>query len=119
MKWIIAALIVFSAGWMVFDGSRALIIGDYVTPESGEYAGQLGAWASVMQSLGIDPRSTFVKVVFVVYGLSALTALAGFVTRQPWGRSALVIMAVLGLWYLPFGTAANILVLMLLFFSKG
>jgi len=32
------------AGWMLFDGSRALIVGDYVTAKSGPYAGQLGPW---------------------------------------------------------------------------
>lgn len=119
MRWVIAILVVFTAGYMLFDGLHALTAGDYITPVSGEYAGQLGPWAGVLNSIGIDPRSTFVKVIFVVYGLSALAALAGFLTRQPWGRSALLIMAVLGLWYLPIGTAINIVVLMLLFLKRN
>jgi hypothetical protein len=40
--WIVAALAALNGGWMTFDGARALIVGDYVTPSSGEYAGQLG-----------------------------------------------------------------------------
>jgi hypothetical protein len=32
MKWVIVALMVLEAGWMLFDGTRALIVGDYVTP---------------------------------------------------------------------------------------
>ena len=30
------------AGWMVFDGTRALVVGDYVTPSSEEHAGEPG-----------------------------------------------------------------------------
>ncbi len=114
MKWIIALLVVFTAGYMFFDGAHALIVGDYIIPTDGEYAGQLGPWAGIVASIGIEPRSTFMKVVFIVYGFSALVVLAGFFTQQPWGQSALIVISVLGLWYLPIGTAANILVLMLL-----
>ena len=42
MKWAIVVLILFSAGWMFADGLRAFVVGDYLTPKSGEYAGQLG-----------------------------------------------------------------------------
>lgn len=119
MKWVIAVLVLLTAGYMLFDGVRALTIGDYLTPASGDYAGQLGPWAGLVSSIGIEPRSTFMKVVFVLYGLSALAALAGFLTNQPWGRSTLLIMAVLGLWYLPFGTAIHIVVLMLLFLKRS
>jgi hypothetical protein len=59
------------------------------------------------------------KTVFAAYGLSALVGVTGFITNQPWGRSALLIMAVLGLWYLPIGTAINIVVLMLLFLKRN
>jgi hypothetical protein len=41
-----------------YDGSRALIVGDYVTPKSGAYAGQLGPWAKLVAAVGIEPRST-------------------------------------------------------------
>lgn len=119
MKWIITLLVLLTAGYMLFDGAHALIVGDYITPTNGEYAGQLGPWAGLVASIGIDPHSTFMKVVFVAYGFSTLAVLAGFVTQQSWGRSALLVMAVLGLWYLPFGTAINIIVLMLLFLKRN
>lgn len=115
MKWIIFLLIVFSAGWMLVDGSRALIVGDYTTPTSGEHAGQLGPWAGLVSAIGIDPRSTFMKSIFIVYGAASLIAASGFVLNQPWGRNALITTSVLGLWYLPFGTAANIIAVILLF----
>ena len=119
MKWIVAILVAFTAGYMLFDGVHALTTGDYITPSEGEYAGQLGPWAGLVASIGIEPRSTFMKVVFVVYGFTTLAVLAGFITQQTWGRSALLIMAVLGLWYLPFGTVMNIIVLMLLFLRRN
>ena len=118
MKWIIVILIILSAGWMFTDGLRALIIGDYLTPKSGQYAGQLGPWANVLQSVGLEPRSTFVKAVLVVYGIASLVAVIGFATEQAWGRNSLIVMAVLGLWYLPIGTGANIIALILLFLFR-
>lgn len=119
MKWLIVLLIVLNAGWMLADGSRALTVGDYVTPASGEYAGQLGPWAGLVSAIGIEPRSTFMKMVFIFYGIAALIAVAGFALNQPWGRNALVVLAVLGLWYLPIGTAANIIALILLFLKRS
>ena len=119
MKWVIALLVFLTAGYMLFDGVHALTKGDYITPASGDYADQLGPWAGLVSSVGIDPHSTLMTTIFVAYGLSALAALAGFLTDQPWGRSALLIMSVLGLWYLPIGTATNIIVLILLFLKRN
>jgi hypothetical protein len=118
MKWIIVILIILSAGWMFADGLRALVLGDYVTPASGEYAGELGPWADVLQSIGLEPRSLVVKSAFVAYGLISLIAVTGFATDQSWGRNCLIVMAVLGLWYLPIGTATNMIALILLFLFR-
>lgn len=119
MKWIIVVLVILNASWMFADGMRALVIGDYVTPPSGDYAGQLGPWAGLVKAAGIEPRSTFMKATFVFYGISALVAAAGFGLGQPWGRNLLGIMAILGLWYLPFGTAVNTITLSLLFLNRS
>jgi hypothetical protein len=118
MKWIIVMIIILNAGWMFTDGVRALTLGDYVTPSEGEYAGQLGPWASLLTTIGLEPRSTFVKVALVVYGVSSFVAVIGFANELPWGRSFLIVMAVLGLWYLPVGTAANMIALILLFLFR-
>lgn len=115
--WIVIVLVVVNAGWMLFDGSRAFIVGDYLTPSSGEYAGQLGPWAALVEAVGLDPRSTFVKSVFVLYGVTGLLTAGGFALRLPWTWHGLLILAALGLWYLPFGTAANVIILILLLLS--
>jgi hypothetical protein len=68
--WIVAALVILNGGWMAFDGARALVVGDYVTPKTGQYAGQLGPWAKLIQAIGIEPRSTLMKSIFFIYGLA-------------------------------------------------
>jgi hypothetical protein len=118
MRWLIAALVVLSAGWMLFDGARALIVGDYVTPKSGDHAGQLGPWAKVVQAAGILPRSTLMKFIFVLYGLAFLAIATAFLLEVSWAWWGMLIMAVFGLWYLPFGTLINIIIIILLFVSK-
>lgn len=113
MRWLITTLVILNAGWMVFDGMRALIVGDYVTPKSGAHAGQLGPWASVVHAAGIAPRATVMKVIFVVYGLAYLAALTAFLLQPSWAKPALLLIAALGLWYLPFGTLINLIVMAL------
>jgi hypothetical protein len=119
MKWIIVILVILNASWMFADGLRALVIGDYVTPSSSPHAGQLGPWAALVKAAGIEPRSVFMKATFVVYGASSLIVAAGFGLDRPWGRNLLSVVAMLGLWYLPLGTAANMITLILLFLIRS
>ena len=116
--WAIIILVGFTAGWMLFDGSRALITGDYVTPKNGEYAGQLGPWSSLVEAVGIEPRSTLMKLIFVGYGLAAFVMLACFVFGLAGARTALMIVCILGLWFLPIGTITNLIALILLFIGR-
>jgi len=111
-------LLVSSAGWMLFDGSRALILGDYVTPQTGEYAGQLGPWANLAGAVGIEPRSILMKLIFVTQGLGSLALITGHVLRKPWAGNALLITALLGLWYLPIGTLTNLTAFMLMLLTR-
>ena len=100
--------------FMTFDGSRALIAGDYLTPTSGPYAGQLGPWSRVVSAIGIEPRSTLMKMIFVVFGIAWLLAIVAFLRRA--GRSVAILctLAVLTLWYLPVGTVVAIALLIAL-----
>ena len=65
-------------GWLVFDGSRARIVGDYVTPRSGPSARQLGPWSRVITALGFEPRSTVIKCLHIVIGVLWLGAAVCF-----------------------------------------
>ena len=121
MNWknsVIVILVGFTAGWMLFDGTRALIVGNYITPTSGEYAGQLGPWSSLVTAAGIEPRSTLMKLIFVGYGLTELAIAACFVFGLAWARTAMIVVCILGLWFLPIGTAVNVIALILLFLTR-
>lgn len=114
LGWIVLGLALFSGGWLAFDGAHALVTGDYVTPRTGRFAGQLGPWSKVVSAVGIEPRSTAMKLIHVVVGAAWLIAMAGFATRQPWGRGGMLVCAILGLWYLPWGTLLGMIQVVLL-----
>ena len=116
--WAIIILVGFTAGWMLFDGSRALITGDYTTPSSGKYSGELGPWSNLVKAIGIEPRSTLMKLIFVGYGLAALLVVACFAFGLSWARIALMVVCILGLWFLPIGTITNLISLILLLIGK-
>jgi len=105
---LIIALAVIEGAWMTYDGSRALTVGDYITPQSGPHAGQLGPWHHLVSAVGVAPRSSLMKIIFVVYGVSWLIIAVGFMRSAPWAWTAMTIAAVGTLWYLPVGTACGI-----------
>lgn len=114
LRWVIVLLALSEAGWMVFDGTRAFVAGDYVTPKSGEYAGQLGPWAKVVEKVGIAPRSSLMKGIFVAYGAAWLAVIVCFALRMPWAWWAMLGAAVGSLWYLVVGTATDVILIVLL-----
>lgn len=112
--WVILFLVIFTSGWMLFDGLRALIVGDFVTPKAGEYAGQLGPWTRLAEAVRIDPRSTLMKLIFVIYGAAGIGMSICYALGYSWAWTGMLVIAILGLWYLPFGTISNILLIILL-----
>ena len=115
LGWLVVVLALLLGGWLTFDGCRALVIGDYVTPRSGAYAGQLGPWAKLVSAVGLDPRSTGVKATHVLLGIAWLVGATAFAIRAPWAWTGLMACAVLSLWYLPFGTLIAVVQIVLLF----
>ncbi|MCW5559288.1 MAG: hypothetical protein KIT22_15845 [Verrucomicrobiae bacterium] len=114
MKWVVLALALFQGGWLVFDGGRALIVGDYVTPSSGPHAGQLGPWSRLVSAVGLEPRGTLVKCLHLFLGLAWLAGLAAFWIRPGAGWWILLGCGVATLWYLPVGTLLSLIVMALL-----
>ena len=115
--WAVMVLVLVSGGWMGFDGGRALIVGDYVTPRKGPYAGQLGAWSRLARGIGIDPRSTLMKSILLTYGVVYVLIMLCFVSGVAHSHWLLAITAALGLWYWPFATLINISVIVLVMSS--
>ena len=117
MHWlarIVVVLALIEGGWLAFDGARAFVVGDYLTPSSGPYAGQLGPWSKLVEAVGIEPRSALMKSIHLGLGVAWLGAVAGYLRGARWGRRSLLTCAALGLWYLPFGTILSIAQIILL-----
>jgi hypothetical protein len=117
MSWNVALAAVLSAvlgGWMTFDGARALIVGDYFTPRTGRYAGSLGPWAGLVLRLGVDPRSTLMKALFVGFGVAWVLVAAGLVFGTAGILQIAIVLALATLWYVPIGSAIALLLLVLL-----
>ena len=116
--WLAILLIASAAGWMIYDGAHALIVGDYVTPQTGEYAGQLGPWSNLVKAAGIEPRSLGIKLFFIGQGLATLASIIAYILNKSWARSGLLAAMLLGLWYLPIGTLVNLVALILMLLTR-
>jgi hypothetical protein len=113
-RWVVSGLAILVGGWMAFDGGRALLKGDYVTPKTGPYAGQLGPWAGLVQRLGIDPRSRGMKAFFLLYGQLWVVAAYAYAAGLPGMAGVMLGFAVGALWYLPVGTVAALVQIVVL-----
>lgn len=114
LNWIVIILAVLNAGYMTFDGTRAIVAGDYIRPKTGEYAGQLGPWAKIVQAVGIAPESNLMKYFFLFYGAAWLGALVCYILKIPWAWAAMLAFAFGSLWYLWIGTINSLLQIILL-----
>ena len=114
LAWLVVLLALIEGGWLAFDGGHALLTGDYVTPKTGRFAGQLGPWASVVSALGIEPRSTLMKSIHLLLGLGWLVVMVAFVLGARWAWWGMLGCAAAALWYLPFGTLLSLVQIVLL-----
>ncbi len=104
---------------MTFDGSRALVVGNFITPKSGPYAGQVGPWRHIVQRVGLDPQGTPMKLVFAVYGAAWLLVGVAFARNLPWSWTAMLVAAIGTLWFLPLGTICSLAQIALLLTFRG
>lgn len=119
IKWIITISAVLNFGYMSFDGSRGLIVGDYLRPESGEHAGQLGPWSDVVAAVGIAPESNAMKTTFLVWGIFGLVLSVSFGMEVRGASKYLLWASVFSLWYLVPGTVLSIVqIILLLIYRK-
>lgn len=109
-------LALMEGGWMTFDGARALIVGDYVTPRS--RPGELGPWHYAVEAIGIGPRSTLMKLLFVLFGVTWIVVAIGLAMRSTWAPRTALILAIATLWYAPVGTAVGVIQIALFFIVR-
>ena len=114
IAWIVITFAFIEGGWLAFDGWSALMTGDYVTPQSGPHAGQLGPWSKLVSAVGIKPRSTLMKCVHLILGVVWVIMIVCFIRELPWAWWGMFICAVAALWYLPFGTLLSVIQIILL-----
>ena len=109
LRWIVIILAVLNFGFMTVDGSRALIVGDYFRPETGEYAGQLGPWATIVSAIGINPESGLMRGIFIAWGGLGLILTVSYAMRVRRADSALLFFNLASFWYLVAGTLSSVL----------
>jgi hypothetical protein len=114
LRWCAVLLCLLQGAYMLLDGCRALVVGTYITPASGDHAGQLGPWARLVSTVGVEPESTQMKLGFVVLGVLWLALALALAGGADWSRAVGVPLAVGTLWYLVPGTVISLAVLVLL-----
>ena len=118
VKWIIIVCAVLNYGFMTYDGLRGITLGDYVRPQAGEYAGQLGPWSKAVATIGIDPESKLMKYIFIAIVIGGLFITVSFALDQAWAWKGMLAMAFGTLWYLIPGTIFSVVQIALLLWFK-
>jgi hypothetical protein len=114
LKILIILLVVFNAGYMLYDGYHALTVGDYIRPAEGEYAGQLGPWTMFASMADIDPMSATMMGIFVAFGVLGLLSLVLFIFRPRLGSTLLMLFCFLTLWNIMFGAMSSFVTIILI-----
>ena len=117
LKWVIILLAILNFGYMTFDGSRGLIVGDYVRPKTGTHAGQLGPWSKIVEKVGMNPESNLMKSIFLIWGIIGLVFAVSFAMNVEQAAKYLLVISFCSLWYLVPGTVLSILQIVLLFIT--
>ena len=112
MRYVVVALSLINSLWMLIDGVYVLLNGKYVGPE------KPGPWASLIGLTGVDVFK--LGPVFVLFGIAWLSFVVAFLTGTAWSRNFGLVLSVLSLWYLPFGTLiSGVIFIALMFVIKS
>lgn len=112
MKYVVVGLSLINGLWMLADGIYVMMNGKYIGPE------KPGPWASVLSVTGVDVFR--LGPLFVLFGAAWLVFVGAFWSDISWARTFGLVLSVLTLWYLPFGTLISIVVFVaLIFFLKN
>jgi hypothetical protein len=112
MKYVVIGLSLVNGLWMLIDGVYVIANGKYIGPE------KPGPWAAVVELTGIDVFK--LGPLFILFGMAWIVFVGAFFAEVEWARNLGLILSLLTLWYLPFGTLISVVVLFaLIFFLKG
>lgn len=118
-RWIVVFAAVVNAGWFIFEGAYAAVTGEYFRPSDSRIAATAGAWEKAVEMVGIDPQSSLMHFIFVVYGLAWLVLTVLYFIKIPFSRFLMLAAAIGASWYLPLGTALCLLQVVLLILPKS
>ena len=111
-RFIVVALLGLVGAFLLIDGINALVTGSYF-----EADGEVDRWLEIFADAPLAPDGITLKILHIVAGLLAM--LAAFTIAAGWGAVAWwlgVTASLLVLWFMPWGTlagAVSILVLSL------
>jgi uncharacterized protein YqgC (DUF456 family) len=108
MKYIVVVLSLINGLWMFIDGIYVSVNGKYIGPD------KPGPWASLVGLTGTDVFK--LGPVFIIFGAAWLCFVGAFFAEVSWARNFGLILSVLTLWYLPFGTLISLVVIVGLMF---
>lgn len=103
MRYAVLVLSLINGLWMLIDGVHVIANGKYIGPE------KPGPWASLIGLTGVDVFK--LGPLFVSFGIAWLAFAAALFGNAAWARNFGILLAILTLWYLPFGTLISIVVL--------
>jgi hypothetical protein len=110
MKILITILALLNGGYMLLDGIYVMMKGKYIGPA------RPGPWANLFEYMNINVFK--LGPLFIVFGLVWLIWLYSFWTNQSWSYLLGIVISVLSLWYLPFGTLFSLIILGFLIFTR-
>lgn len=108
MRYVVIVLSLINGLWMLIDGIYVVANGKYIGPD------KPGPWAAVIGLTGIDVFK--LGPLFVLFGIAWLSFVGVFLTGAMWARNFGLILSILTLWYLPFGTLVSLVVFVALMF---
>lgn len=110
MKILITILGLVTGGYMLLDGIFVMSKGKYIGPE------KPGPWASLFYQLEINVFK--LGPLFILFGLLWLGWIFTLWTNHPRAFPFGILLCILTLWYLPFGTLFSFIILAVLLLYK-
>lgn len=110
MKILIAILGFLNGAYMLIDGFFVILKRKYIGPE------KPGPWANLFYKFNIDVFK--IGPLFILFGLLWLIFIFGLWTNKYWTFPLGILISIMTLWYLPFGTIISLIVLILLITFK-
>lgn len=110
MKIVITILGFLTGGYMLLDGIHVTLKGKYIGPE------HPGPWAGLFTNLNVDVFK--LGFLFIAFGILWFIWLYSLWAGQNGTYIFGLVICILTLWYIPFGTLSSLIIMCILLFAK-